>query len=154
MASLMIVSCSSFLQKKLFAVPNHEISIVGWGVDSGVEYWSVRNSWGTYFGEEGFFRINMHEDNLAINTQPAWAVPTLSQDDKDDEPRVLGREILEELAAQRDGVKLASRAQHVVITSPTVKFEAGQLHDHSRPAVKRESRASHVISPLPHTYLK
>lgn len=42
---------------------NHELSIVGWGVDTvdgeEVEYWKGRNSWGTYWGEDGFFRIQV-----------------------------------------------------------------------------------------------
>ncbi|GIQ82228.1 peptidase C1A, partial [Kipferlia bialata] len=37
----------------------HAIAIVGWGVDSvsNLPYWTVRNSWGYDFGEDGYFRI-------------------------------------------------------------------------------------------------
>lgn len=36
---------------------DHELAVVGWGKDDDGEYWIGRNSWGTYWGEDGFFRI-------------------------------------------------------------------------------------------------
>lgn len=53
---------------------NHDVSIVGWGIN----YWIGRNSWGNYWGESGFFRIRMHENNLGIEQQCTWGMPSLS----------------------------------------------------------------------------
>jgi len=47
----------------------HAIKIVGWGVDNGVKYWKVANSWNPYWGENGYFRIIRGVDNCGIEDQ-------------------------------------------------------------------------------------
>ena len=46
-----------YSEKKFIYSLNHEIAVVGWGFDDKTmtEYWIGRNSWGTYWGESGFF---------------------------------------------------------------------------------------------------
>lgn len=70
-----------YSEKSLFPFINHEIAVVGWGLDpnTNLEYWIGRNSWGTYWGESGFFRIQMHKNNLAIEQDCSWGVPVVNQ---------------------------------------------------------------------------
>jgi len=56
---------------------NHGVSIVGWGYDdvTHTRHWIVRNSWGQYWGEMGFFRVEMGRNLLGIEGHVAWATP-------------------------------------------------------------------------------
>ena len=54
---------------------DHVVSIVGWGTEGKLAYWIVRNSWGTYWGEDGFFRVAMGRNLLNIEANIAWAMP-------------------------------------------------------------------------------
>ena len=37
----------------------HDVKLLGWGVENGINYWIAQNSWGADWGENGFFRIKM-----------------------------------------------------------------------------------------------
>jgi C1A family cysteine protease len=46
----------------------HSITIVGYGEEKGVKYWIGMNTWGTSFGEQGFFKILRGENECSIES--------------------------------------------------------------------------------------
>lgn len=52
------------------------VSIVGWKTDSrGRQFWIVRNSWGVYWGDLGFFYLELGKNLLGIEAEVSWATP-------------------------------------------------------------------------------
>ena len=44
----------------------HAIKIMGFGVENGVDYWLVANSWNDEWGDHGFFKIKKGTDECGI----------------------------------------------------------------------------------------
>lgn len=58
-----------------FQITNHAVLVVGYGVDqnTGVKYWIVKNSWGSTWGEEGYFKIRRGTDEVGIESMAVAA---------------------------------------------------------------------------------
>ena len=56
---------------------DHGVSIISWGFDdvTKTRHWIVRNSWGQFWGEMGFFRVEIGRNLLGIENHLAWATP-------------------------------------------------------------------------------
>jgi len=52
---------------------DHEVLVVGYGTENGQDYWLVKNSWSTHWGDNGFIKMARNRDNnCGIATQPNY----------------------------------------------------------------------------------
>ncbi|XP_048454020.1 dipeptidyl peptidase 1 [Rhincodon typus] len=60
-----------------FELTNHAVLLIGYGSDPKTKenYWIVKNSWGTEWGENGYFRILRGSDECAIESIAIAATP-------------------------------------------------------------------------------
>lgn len=69
--------------KKCNTTLNHALVVVGYGTtnDTNIDYWLIKNSWGTDWGDLGYFKFirNMNDKSLGlcgIYTMPNY--PTMN----------------------------------------------------------------------------
>lgn len=117
------ISCRQAVTKAFFAYkggifkdtsgdkrPRHATSLIGWGkTPSGEKYWVARNSWGTYWGEQGYFKILRGQNQLGIEDECSWGVPQSTGVIQKSEERLMGQDdqvvTNEDLGASIDGAE-------------------------------------------------
>jgi len=57
---------------------DHGVLVIGYGTDSGKDYWLLKNSWGADWGEKGFFRILKQTSSgpgiCGLQSEPSYPV--------------------------------------------------------------------------------
>lgn len=53
---------------------DHATNVVGWGTSGSTDYWIMRNSWGTSWGESGYMRLQIVNGNglCGIQMEPLY----------------------------------------------------------------------------------
>jgi len=56
---------------------DHATNVVGWGTSGTTEYWIMRNSWGTSWGEQGYMRVAITTGAGICGIQSSPLYPTV-----------------------------------------------------------------------------
>jgi C1A family cysteine protease len=51
---------------------DHQVLAVGYGKMCGQDYWLIRNSWSTWWGNDGYILMSTKNNNCGVMTSPTY----------------------------------------------------------------------------------
>ena len=56
---------------------HHHESLPGYGTEGSTKYWTLKNSWGANWGEQGYFRVKRGQDTAGIESLATASTPII-----------------------------------------------------------------------------
>lgn len=57
-------------------IGGHAIELTGWGTTDGVDWWQVKNSWGTEWGDKGYYKMKRGTNTCGIEANAVAGFPS------------------------------------------------------------------------------